>query len=80
VGSGSATAKRLVKVKGTTLMDIVVLVLCTLPFIVLTAAIALLLGQPSLSVTLVLWGNMVVLIVIFFGAFAWKLRKRSRQS
>ena len=61
-------------------MDTVVLVLCTLPFIVVAAGIAVLLGQPSLSVMLVLWGSMVVLIVIFFGAFAWKLRRRSRQS
>ena len=78
--SGAATAKIHAKRKGTTPVDIVVLVLCTLPFIVFAAGIAVLLGQPSLSVTLVLWGSMVVLIVIFFGAFAWKLRNRSRQS
>jgi cytochrome c-type biogenesis protein CcmH/NrfF len=58
----------------------VVLVLCTLPFILVAAGIAVLLGQPSLSLTLVLWGTMVALIVIFFGAVAWKSRKRSRQS
>ena len=65
---------------GTTPGDTVILVLCTLPFIVVAAGIAVLLGQPSLSLTLVLWGTMVVLIVIFFGAVAWKLRNRSRQS
>ena len=57
-------------------MDTVVLMLCTLPFIVLAAGIAILLGQPSLSVTLILWGSMVVLIVVFFGAIAWKNRDR----
>ena len=57
-------------------MDTVILMLCALPFIVLAAGIALLLGQPSLSVTLILWGSMVVLIVVFFGAFAWKIRDR----
>jgi hypothetical protein len=63
-----------------TLKDIVVLVLCTLPFIVLVSPIALLLGQPSLSVTLVLWGSMVFIILLAFGAFARKLHSRSRQS
>jgi hypothetical protein len=57
-------------------MDTVALMLCTLPFIVLAAGIAILLGQPSVSVTLILWGSMVVLIVVFFGAFAWKVRDR----
>ena len=57
-------------------MDTVALMLCALPFIVLAAGIAILLGQPSLSVTLILWGSMVVLIVVFFGAFAWKIRDR----
>jgi hypothetical protein len=57
-------------------MDTVALMLCALPFIVLSALIAILLGQPSLSVTLILWGSMVVLIVVFFGAFAWKVRDR----
>lgn len=57
-------------------MDTVALMLCALPFIVLSALIAILLGQPSLSVTLILWGSMVVLIVVFFGAFAWKIRDR----
>ena len=74
--SGSATANRLAKRKGLIPMDTVVLMLCALPFIVLAAGIAILLGQPSLSVTLILWGSMVVLIVVFFGAFAWKLRDR----
>ena len=63
-----------------TLEDIVVLVLCPLPVIVLVSPIALLLGQPSLSVTLVLWGSMVVIILLAFGAFAWKLHSRSGQS
>jgi hypothetical protein len=57
-------------------MDTVALMLCALPFIVLSALIAILLGQPSLSVTLILWGSMVVLILVFFGAFAWKVRDR----
>jgi hypothetical protein len=57
-------------------MDTVILMLCALPFIVLAALIAILLGQPSLSVTLILWGSMVVLIVVFFGAIAWKFRNR----
>ena len=57
-------------------MDTVILMLCALPFIVLAALIAILLGQPSLSVTLILWGSMVVLIVVFFGAIAWKIRDR----
>jgi hypothetical protein len=74
--SSSATANRLAKRKGLIPMDTVALMLCALPFIVLAAGIAILLGQPSLSVTLILWGNMVVLIVGFFGAFAWKLRDR----
>jgi hypothetical protein len=69
-----------VKGKGITLEDVVVLMLCTLPFILLVGVIALLLGQPSPSVTLVLWGSMVVLILIFFGAFASKLRDRSRRT
>jgi len=60
-------------------MDTVVLMLCALPFIVIAAPIAILVGQPSVSLTLILWSSMVVLIVFFFGAFAWKLRNHRRQ-
>jgi hypothetical protein len=59
-------------------VDTVVLMLCALPFIVLAAGIALLLGQPSVSLTLILWDSMVVLILFFFGTLAWKLRDRQR--
>ena len=74
--SGSATANRLAKRKGLIPMDTVALMLCALPFIVLSALIAILLGQPSVSLTLILWSSMVVLILVFFGVLAWKLRDR----
>jgi hypothetical protein len=65
----ASTAKWLVKRKGLVPpMNTLVLMLCTLPFVVIAAGIALLLGQPSLSLTLTLWGGMVFAIMVFFGA------------
>ena len=76
---GSAIVNRLAKRKGLLPpMNTVVLMLCALPFIVVAAGIALLLGQPSFSLTLILWGSMVALILVFFGALAWKLRDPQR--
>ncbi len=61
-----------------TLANIVVLMLCTLPFMVVVGAIALLLGQPSVSATLLLWVGMVILIVILFGAIAVRGLRNAR--
>lgn len=61
-----------------TLANIVVLMLCTLPFMVVVGGIALLLGQPSVSATLLLWLGMVILIVILFGAIAVRGLRNAR--
>jgi hypothetical protein len=63
--------------KGKRLLDLVVLMLCSLPFIVLVSPIALLLGQPSPTVTILLWVGMVVLILVLFGVLAWRFWKPS---
>jgi membrane protein implicated in regulation of membrane protease activity len=63
--------------RDTTFFDMVVLMLCTLPYVVFAGAIALLLGQPSISATMWLWASMVVLILVLLGAIAvWRLRNR----
>ncbi len=65
--------------KGKTLEDLVVLLLCALPFIVLVGPIAVLLGQPSPTRIILVWLGMVVLILALLGAFAWRLWKQSTQ-
>ncbi len=45
---------------------------------VVVGGIALLLGQPSVSATLLLWVGMVIIIVILFGAIAVRGLRNAR--